>query len=153
MKVAHLIAALISGLVFGLGLILSGMTNPAKVQNFLNLAGAWDPSLAFVMLGAIPVAWLGFGWFENRQRTVLSDPLHLPGTRNITGSLVVGSLLFGIGWALAGFCPGPAIAAAGAGLKPAIQFLGAMVIGMFLHDRVYARLQAWLQSRGRTHRE
>lgn len=133
------LAALASGLVFGIGLILSGMTNPAKVQHFLNLAGAWDPSLGFVMLGAIPVAGLGYRWLERRRTTLLSQPLHLPGTRQITRPLVIGSLLFGIGWALGGFCPGPALAAAGAGLKPAILFIFAMTAGMLLHDRVYQR--------------
>lgn len=132
-----LLAALASGLVFGIGLILSGMTDPWKVRHFLDLAGAWDPSLAFVMLGAIPVAFAGYRLLERRQQTLLAAPLHLPGTRNITRSLIAGSLLFGIGWAIAGFCPGPALAAAGAGLKPAILFLGAMLTGMALHDRVY----------------
>lgn len=132
-----LLAALTSGLVFGLGLILSGMTNPWKVRHFLDLAGPWDPSLAFVMMGAIPVTFFGYRLIENRQQTVLSAPLHLPGTRIITWPLVLGSLMFGAGWALAGFCPGPALAAVGAGMKPAIVFLAAMVVGMILHDRVY----------------
>lgn len=132
------IAALASGLIFGIGLILSGMTNPAKVQHFLDLADRWDPSLGFVMMGAIPVAWLGYRLIEKRRSTLTGDALHLPGTSQITRPLIVGSLLFGAGWALAGFCPGPAIAAAGGGLRQAIIFLAAMVAGMWLHDRVYA---------------
>ena len=139
MAFTQFLAAAASGLVFGIGLILSGMTNPWKVRHFLDVSSAWDPSLAFVMMGAIPVAWLAYHFAEKRHRTLLQQPLHLPGTRNITRELVVGSLLFGIGWALAGFCPGPAIAAAGAGLKPAILFLGAMLAGMWLHDKIYLK--------------
>ncbi len=139
MGIIQYLAAAASGLVFGIGLILSGMTNPWKVRHFLDLASPWDPSLAFVMMGAIPVAWLAYHRLEKRRQTLLSAPLHLPGTRNITRELILGSLLFGIGWALAGFCPGPAIAAAGSGLKPAILFLGAMLGGMWLHDKIYVR--------------
>lgn len=145
MALTHYLAAAASGLVFGIGLILSGMTNPWKVRHFLDIANAWDPSLAFVMMGAIPVAWLAYHWVEKRHRTLLAQPLHLPGTRNITRELVAGSLLFGIGWALAGFCPGPAIAAAGAGFKPAILFLAAMLAGMWLHDKIYIKVRQSVQ--------
>jgi uncharacterized membrane protein YedE/YeeE len=123
-----------SGLIFGLGLILSGMTNPSKVIHFLDLTGAWDPSLALVMGGAIPVAFVGMRWLERRKQTVLSEPLHLPGTRHITRELVLGSFIFGAGWALAGFCPGPAIAALGMGLPQPVVFVAAMMAGMWFHD-------------------
>lgn len=130
------IAIFTSGLIFGLGLILSGMSNPAKVINFLDLAGRWDPSLAMVMGGAIPVAFLGFRWLERRQQTVFGETLHLPGTRHITRPLMLGSFLFGAGWALAGFCPGPAIAALGMGQEKAVLFVAAMLIGMWVHDNL-----------------
>jgi uncharacterized protein len=124
----------VSGLVFGLGLIIAGMSDPAKVVAFLDLAGSWDPSLAFVMLGAIPVSFIGFRWVESRRQTVFHEPLHLPGTTHINKELVIGSLIFGAGWAIAGFCPGPALVALGAGYDKAAVFVGAMVIGMLIHD-------------------
>ncbi len=130
----------ISGLVFGIGLIISGMSNPAKVINFLDVAGNWDPSLAFVMLGAIPVAFVGFRWIEKQGHTAFEQPLHLPGTQTINRSLVVGGFIFGAGWAMAGFCPGPALVALGAGYGKALVFVVAMVGGMLLHDRVYKRV-------------
>jgi uncharacterized membrane protein YedE/YeeE len=130
----------LSGLVFGLGLIISGMSNPAKVIHFLDLAGNWDPSLAFVMLGAIPVAWVGFRWIEKQGQTVFDQTLHLPGTKSVDRSLIVGGFIFGAGWAVAGFCPGPAIVALGAGYGKALVFVLAMVAGMLLHDQVYRRV-------------
>ena len=110
------LSALLAGLVFGLGLIISGMANPAKVQGFLDLAGAWDPSLALVMAGAIGAAFLPFRLAGQRKKSWLGEPLHLPGTREITPRLVLGSLLFGIGWGLAGLCPGPALVLGYAGM-------------------------------------
>lgn len=127
----------VSGLVFGIGLILSGMSNPAKVINFLDIAGNWDPSLGFVMLGAIPVAFIGFHWIQSRGETVYHEKLHLPGVKDINGSLVVGGFIFGAGWAIAGFCPGPALVALGAGYEKAAVFVLAMIAGMLIHDHPY----------------
>ena len=130
----------ISGLTFGIGLIISGMTNPAKVIGFLDLFGSWDPSLIFVMLGAIPIAFIGFRIIENKQATLLNEPIHLPGKNHINSELIIGSMLFGSGWALAGFCPGPALVALGSGNSKAIIFVIAMLAGMLLHDYFYKRL-------------
>jgi len=120
------------GLLFGIGLILSGMTDPGKVIGFLDLAGAWDPSLAFVMAGAIAVGVIAFAVARKRTTAFLGGAMDLPQRRDIDRPLVVGSLVFGIGWGLAGFCPGPAIVAAGAGYWPAWLFAGAMIVGMAL---------------------
>jgi uncharacterized protein len=124
------------GLLFGLGLILSGMTDPGKVLGFLDLAGAWDPSLAFVMGGAIGVAFIAFAVARNRTTTFLGGAIELPARRAIDRRLIVGSLVFGAGWGLAGFCPGPALVAAGAGHLQALLFTVAMVAGMVVHELV-----------------
>lgn len=123
-------SALLSGLLFGLGLILSGMSNPAKVVAFLDLGGIWDPSLAFVMGGAIAVAAPAFAWARRRNQTLLNTPLDLPTKTGIDRRLVGGSLLFGAGWGLAGFCPGPALVTAAAGFPGALLFAAAMLAGM-----------------------
>ncbi|MEI7428768.1 MAG: YeeE/YedE family protein [Betaproteobacteria bacterium] len=130
----------ISGLIFGIGLIISGMTNPAKVIGFLDLFGSWDPSLMFVMLGAIPVAFISFRIIEKKQATLLNESVHLPGKNHINSELIIGSLLFGSGWALAGLCPGPALVALGSGNSKAVIFVLAMLAGMLLHDYPYRRL-------------
>ena len=137
------LATLLAGLVFGLGLIVSGMANPAKVLGFLDLAGAWDPSLAFVMGGAVGVGMVAF--FVARRRTVslLGAPMKLPAARGIDRRLVGGSLLFGIGWGVAGFCPGPALVTLGMGNGKALLFVGAMLFGMGLFE-----LLEWLARRG-----
>jgi uncharacterized protein len=124
------------GLLFGLGLILSGMTDPGKVLGFLDLAGAWDPSLAFVMGGAIGVAFFAFAIARNRTTAFLGGAIELPAKRAIDRRLIVGSLVFGAGWGLAGFCPGPALVAAGAGHLQAVLFTVAMVAGMVVHELV-----------------
>jgi uncharacterized protein len=124
------------GLLFGLGLILSGMTDPGKVLGFLDLAGAWDPSLAFVMGGAIGVAFFAFAIARNRTTAFLGGAIELPAKRAIDRRLIVGSLVFGAGWGLAGFCPGPALVAAGAGHLQAMLFTVAMVAGMVVHELV-----------------
>lgn len=134
------ILTFIAGLAFGIGLIISGMTNPSKVIGFLDLFGNWDPSLALVMLGAIPVAFIGFWFTENRQATYFQEPIHMPGKHHINSELVVGSLLFGAGWALVGLCPGPALVALGAGNGKALIFVAAMLVGMYLHDHPYKML-------------
>lgn len=126
--------ALLSGLLFGLGLILSGMTNPAKVLSFLDVAGQWDPSLMFVMLGAISIGFFAFRAVKRRGRTLLSTSLHLPGARTVDLRLILGSLLFGMGWGLAGICPGPGLVMAASGHTGGILFVVAMVLGMFIFD-------------------
>jgi len=129
-----LIAALLSGLVFGLGLILSGMANPAKVLGFLDLAGAWDPSLALVMAGAIVVGLVAFYVAKGRQLSWLGAEMKLPTSRQIDRRLVGGALLFGIGWGIAGFCPGPGLVALGMGQIKALVFVAAMLAGMGLFE-------------------
>ncbi len=120
------------GLVFGLGLIVSGMTNPAKVLGFLDLAGVWDPSLALVMVGAILLGSCGFAIAKNRQHSLLGAPMQLPSATRLDKRLVLGSLAFGVGWGIAGFCPGPAIVSAAAGQPKAWLFVVAMICGMTL---------------------
>ena len=127
-----LVSALLSGLIFGLGLIISGMANPAKVLGFLDVTGNWDPSLAFVMAGAICVGIVAFAVARRHSRSVLGAPMELPQARRISFRLIGGSLLFGVGWGLAGFCPGPAIVAAGSGQPKAWIFVLAMLGGMVL---------------------
>jgi len=125
--------SLLAGLIFGMGLIMSGMANPAKVLGFLDLAGNWDPSLAMVMLGAISVGLVGFAVAKRRTRTCLGLPLTLPTARHIDRRLIGGSLLFGVGWGIAGFCPGPALVALGFGEIKAVVFVLAMLLGMGVH--------------------
>ncbi|UIF91590.1 DUF6691 family protein [Cupriavidus sp. UYPR2.512] len=126
--------SLLAGLVFGIGLILSGMANPAKVLGFLDLAGAWDPSLAFVMAGGILVGVVAFALARRRQRSWLGLPMQWPALAAVTPRLVLGSAAFGVGWGLAGFCPGPALVALGAGYAKAWGFVGAMLAGMALYE-------------------
>jgi uncharacterized membrane protein YedE/YeeE len=128
------LSAFVAGLVFGIGLILSGMTDPAKVIGFLDVAGTWDPSLAFVMAGAILVGYFSFALAGRRGRSFLGGALHLPARRDIDRRLVAGSTVFGIGWGLAGFCPGPALVAFGAGIDQAALFVAAMLGGMVVYD-------------------
>jgi len=130
----NVIAALFAGLVFGLGLIVSGMANPAKVLGFLDLAGAWDPSLAFVMAGAIAVALPAFMAADRRTISPLGAGMRLPHSRELDRRLVIGSVLFGIGWGLAGLCPGPALVALGMGERKAAVFAVAMLSGMGLFE-------------------
>ena len=129
-----LLASLAAGLVFGLGLIVSGMADPAKVLGFLDLAGAWDPSLALVMGGAIAVGLPAFAWAMRRKTSLLGAPMQLPTARQVDHRLLGGSLLFGIGWGLAGFCPGPALVALGMGQGGAVVFVLAMLAGMGLFE-------------------
>jgi uncharacterized membrane protein YedE/YeeE len=134
------LVSLLVGLLFGVGLILSGMADPAKVLGFLDLAGAWDPSLAFVMGGAIAVGLPGFALARGRSRSWLGAEMSLPTVREIDRRLVIGSLLFGVGWGVAGFCPGPALVALGMGESKALWFVAAMVAGMALFE--------WFERRG-----
>jgi uncharacterized protein len=126
--------ALLAGLIFGLGLILAGMANPAIVLGFLDIAGAWNPSLALVMAGAIAVGIVTFTLAGKRDLSLLGLPMHLPTTRHIDKRLVVGGLLFGIGWGLAGICPGPALVLLGTGSIKGIVFLVAMLAGMAIFE-------------------
>lgn len=124
--------ALVSGVVFGLGLIVSGMANPAKVLGFLDIAGAWDPSLIFVMGGAVLVTAAGFAALRRRRASLSGEPMRWPAASRIDVRLAIGSLAFGAGWGLAGFCPGPALVAAAAGVPQALIFVAAMIAGMAL---------------------
>lgn len=131
----------LAGLLFGLGLMLAGMTDPSKVLAFLDLAGAWDPSLALVMGGAIAVGVFAFALAKKRTATFLGGALHLPNSNDIDKRLLLGSLLFGAGWGLAGFCPGPAIVSLGAGQPKAAVFVLAMLAGMLLFELAERRSQ------------
>ena len=128
------ITALVSGFIFGLGLILAGMANPGKVLAFLDIAGAWDPSLAFVMGGAVGVASLAFAMARKRNRSYLGFAINLPTSSVIDKRLVLGSLAFGIGWGMAGICPGPALVLLGSGSGKGIIFVAAMLLGMGIFE-------------------
>ena len=131
--------ALLAGAVFGVGLIVSGMANPAKVLGFLDLAGAWDPSLALVMVGAILVGVLAFTFARRRTVSLLGLQMRMPTSRQFDRRLVGGSLVFGIGWGMAGFCPGPALVALGMGEQKALVFVAAMLLGMGLFELLEQR--------------
>lgn len=130
----HIIMALVVGLVFGIGLILSGMTDPSKVVGFLDLAGRWDPSLGFVMGGAILVGLFAFRFAAGRDKSLLGDAMRLPTATHIDRRLVLGGLAFGTGWGLAGFCPGPALASLASGGSKPLIFVAAMVAGMVVFE-------------------
>ncbi|MDN0075126.1 YeeE/YedE family protein [Crenobacter sp. SG2303] len=132
----------LAGLLFGVGLILAGMANPAKVLGFLDLAGAWDPSLALVMGGAIALGLGAFTLAKRRTRSLLGLPMQLPSNRKIDRRLMLGSVLFGIGWGLAGICPGPALVLVGAGEGKGVLFVLAMLFGMALFEVLERRHQA-----------
>ena len=134
--------ALLSGLLFGFGLLISGMANPAKVLGFLDLAGDWDPSLALVMAGAIAVAFLPMQWIQRRGITLRGEQAQLPTSRQIDRRLVIGSLLFGAGWGVAGFCPGPALVAGSALIPQALLMVAAMLLGMWLFTQYDRRVKA-----------
>ncbi len=133
-----ILSALVAGLIFGLGLILSGMGNPAKVQNFLDFFGTWDPSLAFVMIGAIAVAFVAFMFAKRRKTALLGEPMQLPTSSAIDARLLIGSAMFGIGWGLAGFCPGPALMNLLTMHSEVVIFVAAMIVGMLL-EQTWAR--------------
>ena len=131
--------AVLSGLLFGIGLIASGMTDPAKVKGFLDLFGLWDPSLALVMGGAIAVGLIGFTLASRRTNSWSGEPIDLPKSTVVDRRLVLGGILFGVGWGIAGYCPGPGIVAASAGSLTAGVFVVAMLAGMTIHDRLIAK--------------
>lgn len=128
-----LFSAFAAGLVFGVGLILSGMTDPGKVIGFLDVAGSWDPSLAFVMGGAVLVGVFAFALAKRRARSFLGGAMQLPRGNDIDRRLVAGSVVFGIGWGLAGYCPGPALVSFGSGVQQAAVFVAAMLLGMLVY--------------------
>ena len=119
------------GLLFGVGLLVSGMSDPAKVLNFLDLFGTWDPSLAFVMGGAVVVAFLGYRLVLRRERPIAVERFDLPQQERVDAHLLAGAAIFGLGWGLGGFCPGPAITALGLGAAGTLAFLPAMIAGMW----------------------
>ena len=135
---ARNLAALAAGLLFGLGLAISRMIDPAKVQGFLDLAGRWDPSLAFVMLGALAVSAIGFRLAARRPHPILESSFHTPAKTALDAPLIAGSLIFGAGWGLVGYCPGPALASLLLGRWETALFVAAMIAGMLLH-RTYDR--------------
>ncbi len=136
------VSALVAGLLFGIGLIVSGMTDPSKIIGFLDLAGAWDPSLAFVMGGAVLVGLIAFRFARGRRASFLGGAMVLPAARQIDSPLILGSLAFGVGWGLAGYCPGPAIVAYGSGQDKAVVFVVAMIAGMALYEAADRRFHA-----------
>ena len=131
--------AVVSGLLFGIGLLASGMTDPAKVKGFLDLFGLWDPSLALVMGGAIAVGLIGFTLASRRTTSWSGEPIDLPKSTVVDWRLVLGGILFGVGWGIAGYCPGPGIVAASAGSLAGGVFVVAMLAGMTIHDRLIAK--------------
>ncbi|MBM2885991.1 YeeE/YedE family protein [Chromobacterium phragmitis] len=135
----RMVSAALAGLIFGIGLIVAGMANPAKVLAFLDISGRWDPSLTLVMAGAIAVALPAFAWAKRRERSLLGEDIQLPTARRADRRLLIGSLVFGMGWGLAGICPGPALVLAGSGLADGLLFLLAMLAGMALYRAWDAR--------------
>ena len=137
----YTVCAFAAGLTFGVGLIVSQMVDPAKVLGFLDVAGKWDPSLALVMAGAVSAGGIAFAIAKRRATTLLGTPLQLPRIGLVDRHLIGGSALFGIGWGLAGFCPGPAVVSIGAGQVKAVIFVIAMLAGMTLFE-IVERLRA-----------
>ena len=134
-------AALLAGTLFGLGLALSQMVNPAKILNFLDVAGTWDPTLAFVMLGAVAVTIPTFRWVLRQPKPVIDTKFHLPTNDAVDWRLLVGASLFGIGWGLAGFCPGPAIVATLSGFGSVLGFVAMLLIGSLVGSRLGYKLR------------
>lgn len=133
-------AAFVVGLVFGLGLVISGMTQAQKVIGFLDVLGKWDPSLMFVMLSAIPVHFLSYRYIAKKPSPIFDLKWHYPTKKEITKPLIWGSILFGIGWGLGGFCPGPAIAALGSGSLTILVFMISMLVGMWIFSKINERI-------------
>lgn len=126
------IIGLLTGLLFGLGLLISGMTDPVKVQGFLDVFGAWDISLALVMGGGLVVAIVGVQWARRQRKSWVGDEIEMPTKTKVTGKLVIGAMLFGIGWGLVGICPGPGVVLLGTGQWQAYVFIPAMLVGMLV---------------------
>ncbi|AUH01999.1 YeeE/YedE family protein [Pectobacteriaceae bacterium CE70] len=132
----NLLFSLLAGVIFGIGLLVSGMANPAKVIGFLDITRVWDPSLAFVMGGAISVAFFAFRFIKGRTQSVCGGPISLPTRTHIDKRLVGGAILFGLGWGLAGICPGPALVLLGTGATKGIVFVVAMLAGMLIFEQL-----------------
>ena len=146
----QILTSLITGLIFGVGLIVSGMADPAKVLGFLDLTGLWDPSLALVMAGAIGVGAMAFAIAGRRTTSLIGLDMKLPTSRELDRRLMAGSGLFGIGWGIAGFCPGPGLVALGMGETRALIFVAAMIAGMGLFELIERRRQAGLLQAAQT---
>jgi uncharacterized protein len=142
------IVSLFSGLLFGIGLLVSGMADPAKVLAFLDIAGNWDPSLALVMAGAVAVAIGPFALARRRTHSLLGLTMQLPSASAVDSRLVLGSVVFGVGWGLAGLCPGPALVLSGMGAAKALCFVAAMLVGMACFELIETRRQHTLRSAG-----
>jgi uncharacterized protein len=140
-RARHLATALLAGSLFGVGLVCSGMTDPGKVLGFLDIGGPWNPSLAFVMAGAVGVHFVAYRLIRRRSRPLFAEAFVLPTQRRIDTKLLFGSALFGVGWGLAGYCPGPAIVSLGSGAAQAFVFVGAMLVGLFAGKQIESRLQ------------
>jgi len=134
------VIALIAGLLFGAGLALGGMTNPLKVISFLDVTGQWDPSLAFVMGCALLITFPVFWWVRRSSKPLFADKFQLPTRRDIDRPLIIGAALFGIGWGIAGLCPGPAVANLASGSPQVLLFVAMMIAGMWLRDKTAARV-------------
>jgi uncharacterized membrane protein YedE/YeeE len=134
-----IIASLLSGLLFGFGLIVSGMSNPARVLNFLDFSANWDATLAFVMGGAIAIAAPGIYWVRKRNKPLFADNFDIPTSKVIDSKLITGSAMFGVGWGISGFCPGPAVVAIATMQSDVLLFVGAMVVGMLAQHFVTAK--------------
>ena len=135
-KIARLATALSSGLIFGLGMALSGMTNTARVQGFLDITGQWDPTLAFVMGGGLIVTFIGYKFILKKPAPIFAEAFSVPSRTDIDKALLTGAVLFGLGWGLVGYCPGPAVAGLSYGYSATLLFTGAMIIGLLLAKRV-----------------
>ncbi len=137
----NLLSEYLIGVLFGFGLIISGMSNPQKVLNFLDITGNWDPSLIFVMGGAVIVGLGGFYLASRRSEAFFGGVFNMPTQRDISRPLIIGGLIFGAGWGIAGFCPGPAIVALGAGHLKALVFVIAMLLGMYISSRYFSAVK------------
>lgn len=136
------LSAFACGLLFGIGLMLAGMTDPAKVLGFLDIAGLWDPSLALVMAGAIGIALAPFAWARKLRTSLLDGQMHLPTRNDVDRRLILGSLAFGVGWGIAGICPGPALAMLGSGAWQSMVFVVAMLGGILIFELLERRRTA-----------
>lgn len=131
-----ILSAFIAGLIFGIGLILSGMTNPRKIIDFLDITGQWDPTLVFVMAGALAVSAFAFRYMKDRNQTCLKQEVQLPSSKQIDRRLVLGSIAFGVGWGIAGYCPGPALTSLLTWQLEAFIFVLSMLVGMGIYARI-----------------
>jgi uncharacterized membrane protein YedE/YeeE len=132
----HLLTSFISGLLFGVGLILSGMTDPQNIIGFLDIAGTWNPRLALVMAGAVTVSYFGFRHAARRETSLLGEPVRLPASKSLDARLIAGAVLFGIGWGMVGYCPGPALVSLTSMALQPLMFVLAMLVGMALYEVV-----------------